>query len=328
MSFEILDTEIFALLGPNGAGKTTTMRMLSTLLSPTGGIIRYDKEPIRGREREIKRKIAFLTNEIRLDGQFSPNQSAAFYGRLYGLTAEQLRKNKQELFDYFGITAFADRKYETFSTGMKQKTAIAVCLLHDPEIVIFDEPTNGLDVLTQRLVENYILELKKRGKCVIISTHLLDVVERLSDRVGVIIDGRSVFCGTCEEMVQKEGTRDLSEAFVSLYEKHHQEEPPTSERPPRIRHRSRHSRCSMFWAMPNTHRGAMKSAGLSKPGQKRRRSWKRTERYSRWMLFWGFMSRGQRSTTMEVMRFHSRSGSFAAGSCSRMHFLTLRQRMP
>lgn len=231
VSFTIADHEIFALLGPNGAGKTTTMRMLSTLLVPTSGEIRYDDLLTVGNELAIKQRIGFLTNEIRLDGQFTPNQSADYFGQLYGMTKAQIEANKKDLFDYFGITEFANRKYETFSTGMKQKTSIAICLIHDPDIIIFDEPTNGLDVLTQRLIEEYILQLKRRGKCVIISTHLLDVVERLSDRVGVIIDGKSVFCGTCEEMVASENAANLSDAFVSLYEKHHSEDPVIAKKP-------------------------------------------------------------------------------------------------
>lgn len=230
VSFTIEDNEIFALLGPNGAGKTTTMRMLSTLLVPTTGEIRYGDLTTIGNELEIKRRIGFLTNEIRLDGQFTPNQSAHYFGQLYGMTKAEIDANKKELFDYFGITDFADRKYETFSTGMKQKTSIAICLIHDPDIIIFDEPTNGLDVLTQRLIEEYILQLKAKGKCVIISTHLLDVVERLSDRVGVIIDGRSVFCGTCGEMVAAENAKNMSDAFISLYEKHHSEAPAITEK--------------------------------------------------------------------------------------------------
>ncbi len=230
VSFTIKDNEIFALLGPNGAGKTTTMRMLSTLLAPTTGKILYDDLTTVGNELEIKKRIGFLTNEIRLDGQFTPNQSAHYFGQLYGMTKAEIEANKKELFDYFGITDFADRKYETFSTGMKQKTSIAICLIHDPDIIIFDEPTNGLDVLTQRLIEEYILQLKARGKCVIISTHLLDVVERLSDRVGVIIDGRSVFCGTCGEMMEAENARNMSDAFISMYVRHHNEEPAIAEK--------------------------------------------------------------------------------------------------
>ena len=202
VSFTINDNEIFALLGPNGAGKTTTMRMLATLSMPTNGEIWYDNLPTASRNNEkIKKKIGFLTTELRLDGQFTPNQLADFYGNLYGMTKEQIDENKKHLFEYFGITKFADRQYESFSTGMKQKTSIAICLIHDPDVIIFDEPTNGLDVLSQNLVERYLLMLKKRGKCVIISTHILDVAQRLADRIGIIIDGKIIYCGTWQKLV-------------------------------------------------------------------------------------------------------------------------------
>jgi sodium transport system ATP-binding protein len=230
VSFTINDNEIFALLGPNGAGKTTTMRMVATLLTPTNGTIWYDDLSTITDSLSIKKRIGFLTNEIRLDGQFTPNQLADFYGSLYGMNRASIEERKQELFEYFGILKFANRKYETFSTGMKQKTSIAICLLHDPDIIIFDEPTNGLDVLTQRLIEKYILHLKAKGKCIIISTHLLDVVKRLADRVGVIIDGKSVFCGTCDEMIKATNKNDLNEAFVYLYEQNHQDL-PTNKKP-------------------------------------------------------------------------------------------------
>lgn len=223
VNFEINDNEIFALLGPNGAGKTTTMRMLSTLITPTDGYIEYDGIRTIGNEKTIRRKIGFLTNEIRLDGQFTPNELAHYYGKLYGLDKQTIDNNKDKLFKYLGISNFADRKYESFSTGMKQKTSIAVCLIHDPDIVIFDEPTNGLDVLTQKLIEDYILQLKQDGKTVIISTHILEVVERLADRVGVMIDGRSVFCGKCDELVGSQNASDMREAFIALYKEYHSE---------------------------------------------------------------------------------------------------------
>ena len=118
VSLEIHDGQIFALLGPNGAGKTTTMRMLSTLLDPTAGTIRYDGKLLEQSDVDIRRRIAFLTNEIRLDGQFTPDELADYYGRLYEMTKEQIEKNRDKLFDYFGISEFRDRRYETFSTGM------------------------------------------------------------------------------------------------------------------------------------------------------------------------------------------------------------------
>ena len=223
VSLQVNDGEIFALLGPNGAGKTTTMRMLSTLLLPTAGTISYDGKALSADTVDIRRRIAFLTNEIRLDGQFTPDELANFYGKLYEMTPEAIEKNKKHLFDYFGITEFAGRRYETFSTGMKQKTSLAICLLHDPDTIIFDEPTNGLDILTQRLIEQYLVELKKEGKCIILSTHILDLVSRLADRVGVIVDGKSVYCGTVADMPSEVGADTLDEAFVKLYEMHHEE---------------------------------------------------------------------------------------------------------
>ena len=224
VSFEINDGEIFALLGPNGAGKTTTMRMLSTLLKPTTGSIQINNWDTCRDAKIIKKNIGFLTTEIRLDGQFTPNELAVFYGKLYGLDKQTLENNKKKLFDYFDITPIAGRRYETFSTGMKQKTSIAICLIHDPDTIIFDEPTNGLDILTQKQVEDFLLLEKGRGKTIVISTHILEVVEALADRVGVIIDGRSVACGTMEEIINSVNGKDLRDAFVRLNEKYHQPE--------------------------------------------------------------------------------------------------------
>lgn len=224
VSFSIKDGEIFALLGPNGAGKTTTMRMLSTLLKPTAGSVLINDWDTRKDAKEIKKNIGFLTTEIRLDGQFTPNELAAFYGKLYGLDKRTLEENKRKLFDYFDITQIADRRYETFSTGMKQKTSIAICLIHDPKTIIFDEPTNGLDILTQKQVEDFLLSEKERGKTIVISTHILEVVEALADRVGVIIDGQSVAQGTMEDIIAEAEGKDLREAFIRLNEKYHKPE--------------------------------------------------------------------------------------------------------
>ena len=230
VNFKIEEGEIFALLGPNGAGKTTTMRMLSTLLKPTTGTITIDDWDTQKDAKEIKKNIGFLTTEIRLDGQFTPNELAAFYGKLYGLDKKTLEENKRKLFDYFDITQIADRRYETFSTGMKQKTSIAICLIHDPKTIIFDEPTNGLDILTQKQVEDFLLLEKKRGKTIVISTHILEVVEALADRVGVIIDGQSVAQGTMDDIIMCAGAKDLRETFISLYEKYHEEEEMIEEK--------------------------------------------------------------------------------------------------
>ena len=223
VSLTINDGEIFALLGPNGAGKTTTMRMLSTLLMPTAGEIYYDGKRLSMEDIDVRRRIAFLTNEIRLDGQFTPDELAQYYGGLYEMKQETIEKNRDKLFDYFGITEFRGRRYDTFSTGMKQKTSLAICLLHDPDTIIFDEPTNGLDILTQHLIESYLLKLKGEGRCIILSTHILDLVSRMADRVGIIVDGRSVFCGTVRELPESQGVSTVEEAFIKLYKENHEE---------------------------------------------------------------------------------------------------------
>lgn len=224
VNLTIEDGEIYALLGPNGAGKTTTMRMISTLLTPTAGKIEFDHVPLEKDEENIRRRIAFLTNEIRLDGQFTPNELADYYGRLYEMSREQIDARRDQLFEYFGIADFGNRRYETFSTGMKQKTSIAICLLHDPDTIIFDEPTNGLDILTQHLIEEYLVKLRSEGKCIILSTHILDLARRLADKVGIVVDGRSVFEGPMSELASSQNVETVEEAFLKLYKDNHEEQ--------------------------------------------------------------------------------------------------------
>ncbi len=216
--------EIFALLGPNGAGKTTTMRILATLSKPDAGEVLIEGKNVFDDCSRIRRRIGFLTNEIRYDGRLTPNELADFYGRLYEMTDDELANNKAKLFDSFGITEFADRRYGKLSTGMKQKTSIAMSLINDPDIIIFDEPTNGLDVLTIQTVEQFIIDSsRKNGKTVVLSTHILDVAERLCDRTGIIIDGISVFCGSMQDFLNAEGKDNLREAFLEAYKRNHTE---------------------------------------------------------------------------------------------------------
>lgn len=216
--------EIFGLLGPNGAGKTTTLRCLATLLRPTEGKITVSGHDTVKEAEEVRKKIGFLTNEIKLDPQFTADYLFDFFGRLHGIDDETLKVRKTQLFEYFGITPFKDKKIEELSTGMKQKAAIAVCLVHDPEIVIFDEPTSGLDILTARLVTDYLKKLKEEGKLVIISTHIMSEAERLCDRVGVIIDGKKVCEATLDEIYQEYNCDNLEDAFFEMYKACHKEE--------------------------------------------------------------------------------------------------------
>ena len=155
--------EIYGLLGPNGAGKTTTLRCISTIIKPTKGEIYVDGHEVRKEPEKVREKIGFLTGDIKLDPQFSPDYMFDFFGKIHGVKPEKLKERKEELFTYFGIKDFAHKKMKELSTGMGQKAAIAVSLVHDPDIVIFDEPTNGLDVVTARSVTDYLKRLKEEG---------------------------------------------------------------------------------------------------------------------------------------------------------------------
>lgn len=215
--------EIYGLLGPNGAGKTTTLRCIATLLKPTEGSISVCGHDSVKEGEEVRKSIGFLTNEIKLDPQFSPQYMFHFFGRLHGIDEKTINERQEKLFTYFGINDFKDKKIEELSTGMKQKAAIAVSLVHDPEVIIFDEPTSGLDIVTARNVTDYLKVLKEEGKLVIISTHIMSEAEKLCDRIAIIINGQKVSEGTLEQILDKTHTNDLEDAFFELYQQHNVE---------------------------------------------------------------------------------------------------------
>ena len=209
--------EIYGLLGPNGAGKTTALRCIATIIKPTEGEIYVSGYEISKEPEQVRKRIGFLTSDIKLDPQFSPDYMFEFFGGLHNVPKATIKRRKAELFKYFGITDFAHKQIKELSTGMKQKAAIAVSLIHDPEIVIFDEPTNGLDIITARSVTNYLKKLRDDGKLVIISTHIMVEASKLCDRIGIIIDGKKVMEGTLKEILSETGTDDLEDAFFVLY---------------------------------------------------------------------------------------------------------------
>lgn len=215
--------EIYGLLGPNGAGKTTTLRCVATLLKPTQGEITVCGINTQTDDVKVRDNIGFLTNEIKLDPNFTAGYMFDFFGRLHNVPEDVLAARKQELFERFGVTKFADKKIAELSTGMKQKAAICVSLAHDPQVVIFDEPTNGLDIVTARTVTDYLKELREQGKLVIISTHIMSEAEKLCDKVGIIINGRKVIEGTIREITEQTNTTDLEDAFFELYKRYGEE---------------------------------------------------------------------------------------------------------
>jgi sodium transport system ATP-binding protein len=216
--------EIYGLLGPNGAGKTTALRCIATLLKPTQGEITVKGYDTVRDSENVRKTIGFLTNEIKLDPQFSPKYMFGFFGRLHGLDEKTIDERREELFSYFGIKDFEDKKIDELSSGMKQKASIAVSLVHNPEVVIFDEPTNGLDIVTARNVTDYLKLLKNEGRTVIISTHIMTEAEKLCDRIGIIINGVLVMEGTLAEILEKTNSKDLEDAFFELYKTHSKEE--------------------------------------------------------------------------------------------------------
>ena len=223
VSLEAKPGEIFGLLGPNGAGKTTTLRCVATLLKPTKGSVSVCGFDTQKEGQKVRDSIAFLTNEIKLDPNFSADYMFKFFGRLHGMSEEQIVARQEELFGVFGINDFKNKKIEELSTGMKQKAAIAVSLVHDPKVVIFDEPTSGLDIVTARSVTDYLKHLRDIGKTVIVSTHIMSEAEKLSDRIGVIIAGQKVEEGTLAEILQRNEAVDLEDAFFKLYSKYNPE---------------------------------------------------------------------------------------------------------
>ena len=206
--------EVYGLLGPNGAGKTTTLRILSTLIKPDAGDAFIAGHSVTKETQTVRDKIGFMTSDLKLEEFFTPNYLFDFFGAMHGVDPHLLATRKQELFARFGIDRFREVRIRDLSTGMKQKVSLVVAIVHDPEVVIFDEPTNGLDVLTAKVVTDFLCELKTMGKSVILSTHIFSLVEKVCDRVGIIIDGKTVADGTLQEVC---GDMTLEERFFKIY---------------------------------------------------------------------------------------------------------------
>lgn len=219
LSFEAYEGEIFGLLGPNGAGKTTTLRLLATLIKPDSGDAFIGGSSIVSDPAGVRSKIGFLTSELKLEEFFTPNYLFDFFSSLHGIDPEKAKKRKVDLFSRFGIDKFAEVKVADLSTGMKQKASLAISLVHDPDIIIFDEPTNGLDVITAKVVTDFLMALKDEGKTIIISTHIFSLIEKLCDRVGIIIDGKMEVCGSLAEICNG---KSLEDSFFDIFYEHAQ----------------------------------------------------------------------------------------------------------
>lgn len=216
VTFTVRPGEVFGLLGPNGAGKTTTLRMLCTVLRPTAGFATVAGFDVVKQAAEVRRSIGFLSANTGVYDRMTAWEMVEYYGRLAGLNGAALRERMDHLFDAFQMAEFKDVVGGQLSTGMKQKVSIARALVHDPPVLIFDEPTAGLDILVQRAVIRRIAALKAEGKTILFSTHHFTEVQKLCDRVAIIAKGRLLAQGTLAELKAAHGSDDLEEIFFGL----------------------------------------------------------------------------------------------------------------
>jgi sodium transport system ATP-binding protein len=214
VSFTARDGEITGLLGPNGAGKTTTLRMLYTLMKPEGGSITIDGLDAAREPEAVRRALGVLPDARGVYKRLTARENIAYFGELHGMSKGDIARRTQLLSAALDMDDILDRQTEGFSQGQRTKTAIARALVHDPKNVILDEPTNGLDVMTTRAMRGFLQQLRNEGRCVIFSSHIMQEVAALCDRIVIIAKGRVVASGTADELREQTGEANLEDAFV------------------------------------------------------------------------------------------------------------------
>src|SRR5947207_6458971 len=216
ISFVCRPGRIYGLLGANGAGKTTTLRMLATILEPSDGTALICGHDVIEEPEKVRANVGFLSTATALYPRLTAQELVEYFGRLNGLDEPTLKKRVDDIFNRLDMNAFRDRRCDKLSTGMKQKTSIARTLVHDPPVMIFDEPTTGLDVMTARTIIGFIAECRDRGNTVIFSTHIMCEVDRLCDHIGIIHDGKILADGTVPELRSKYSEHNLEEIIVRV----------------------------------------------------------------------------------------------------------------
>jgi len=210
--------EIFGLLGPNGAGKTTTLRMLATILTPTAGSATVAGFDVKRDPDRVREQIGFLATETGLYDRFTARETIRFFGKINRLSDAEIERRTGELFSMLELEHLSDRRVGTFSTGERQKLSLARALIHDPPVLILDEPTFGLDVMAARAVVEAIRLFKRQGRTIILSTHIMRIAEKLCDQIGIIYHGRLHALGTLEELKARFSAPDLEEVFFAAVE--------------------------------------------------------------------------------------------------------------
>lgn len=214
VSFTCRPGRVFTLLGPNGAGKTTTLRMIATMLKPSQGTIKVAGFDTVKEAQKVRAKIGFLTGATALYARLTPNEIIKYYADLHGMDKFKFRQRKEELFELLGINEFSDRRIGKLSSGMKQKVSIVRTIIHDPDIVVFDEPTVGLDVITSRNIIKLIRNCREQGKTVIFSTHIMGEVSLISDDLAIIHNGKLLFNDSYESFLAQMKAKSIEDEFV------------------------------------------------------------------------------------------------------------------
>ena len=220
ISFSARPGEVFALLGPNGAGKTTTLRILATMLKPTSGKVTINGFDVVTQSAQVRRQIGYVSSGTAIYDRMTGWEMVAHFGRLYDIPEDELNDRMTRLFGQLEMQDTRNVLGAKMSSGMKQKVSIARALVHDPPVLIFDEPTVGLDVMVARALLKTIASLRDKGKCVIFSTHIMREVERLCDRVAIMGYGKILTDGTLDQLRTKHGKNDVEEIFFDLIENH------------------------------------------------------------------------------------------------------------
>lgn len=216
ISFRVNKGEIIGILGPNGAGKTTLLRMLGGILTPTSGTIKIAGKDISKEKNLVKKEIGYLSGNTKLYNRLSPRELLTTFAALYGLEKDEIEKSISNIINIMDMGSFIDNRIENLSTGQVQRTSIARCLVHSPQIYIFDEPTLGLDVISSKSIIDFMKNERENGKTVLYSTHYMEEAEILCDKIYMIHKGEFIASGTCDDLKEKYNTKSLREIFINL----------------------------------------------------------------------------------------------------------------
>ena len=218
ISFKTDKGEIIGILGPNGAGKTTLLRIIAGIMEPTEGSVSIDNMNYKENQTTIKQKIAFMSGNTKLYKDMSAYELLKMFGQYYKVPDKELEKRIKKTAKRFELTPFLHQRIETLSTGQTQRVSIARCTIHDPEYYIFDEATSGLDIISSKIILDFIKEEKQQGKCILYSTHYMEEAENICDRVILIHHGKIIKEGTPKNIVKETKTTNLRDAFFCLIE--------------------------------------------------------------------------------------------------------------